>query len=119
MALSDKELDMLTEEAKLKTTELIEKKQLSKERLEMIQDSNVFQIMYPIDREGGDRGRLTRFNKKIIESGVLMHYVTDKNEGMRCAGITFPDGTYVHLDLDVEQSAVLSAADCSEEIKSL
>jgi hypothetical protein len=56
--------------------------------------------------------RIEAINKKIKESGIINHFVFDeKIGGYVCAGITFLDGQYLHLDPEVDQELVLMSTE--------
>ena len=63
-------------------------------------------------RDPNNLTKVLAVNKMVKKSGVINHFVFDeKLPGFVCAGITFTDGSYIHLDPDIPVDQVLKTTD--------
>lgn len=55
---------------------------------------------------------ISAYNRKIRDSGVINHFVLCEKTGeFRCAGITFPNGDYVHVDTEIPEKSILTSTE--------
>lgn len=108
---SQERIDKLLGKAYLKDEqETSERKTRPKEH----RDDETFKVL-ATKRDENDLTKVLAFNKLVRESNVINHFVLDEKLGdFVCAGITFPDGHYEHLDEEVDQELVLMSTVSSE-----